>query len=193
MDKMLNENEAIDALSFHFKEIIKIIGEDPDREGLVKTPVRAAKAFYYATQGYRQNPAEIISQAIFDCDGSKLVVVKDIEFYSFCEHHILPFFGKISIGYIPGKKMVGLSKLARLVNVYCRRLQVQERLTTQVCTELMRDLDAKGVMVKCTAQHLCMKMRGVEKQDSLTTTLDYCGEFENNQSLRDEFLNALRD
>ena len=193
MDKMLNENEAIDALSFHFKEIIKIIGEDPDREGLVKTPVRAAKAFYYAKQGYRQNPAEIISQAIFDCDGSKLVVVKDIEFYSFCEHHILPFFGKISIGYIPGKKMVGLSKLARLVNVYCRRLQVQERLTTQVCTELMRDLDAKGVMVKCTAQHLCMKMRGVEKQDSLTTTLDYCGEFENNQSLRDEFLNALRD
>ena len=193
MDKMLNENEAIDALSFHFKEIIKIIGEDPDREGLVKTPVRAAKAFYYATQGYRQNPAEIISQAIFDCDGSKLVVVKDIEFYSFCEHHILPFFGKISIGYIPGKKMVGLSKLARLVNVYCRRLQVQERLTTQVCTELMRNLDAKGVMVKCTAQHLCMKMRGVEKQDSLTTTLDYCGEFENNQSLRDEFLNALRD
>ncbi|MBD5199766.1 MAG: GTP cyclohydrolase I FolE [Bacteroidales bacterium] len=193
MDKMLNENEAIDALSFHFKEIIKIIGEDPDREGLVKTPVRAAKAFYYATQGYRQNPAEIISQAIFDCDGSKLVVVKDIEFYSFCEHHILPFFGKISIGYIPGKKMVGLSKLARLVNVYCRRLQVQERLTTQVCTELMSDLDAKGVMVKCTAQHLCMKMRGVEKQDSLTTTLDYCGEFENNQSLRDEFLNALRD
>ena len=190
---MLNENEAIDALSFHFKEIIKIIGEDPDREGLVKTPVRAAKAFYYATQGYRQNPAEIISQAIFDCDGSKLVVVKDIEFYSFCEHHILPFFGKISIGYIPGKKMVGLSKLARLVNVYCRRLQVQERLTTQVCTELMSDLDAKGVMVKCTAQHLCMKMRGVEKQDSLTTTLDYCGEFENNQSLRDEFLNALRD
>lgn len=193
MDKMLNENEAIDALSFHFKEIIKIIGEDPDREGLLKTPVRAAKAFYYATQGYRQNPAEIVSQAIFDCDGSKLVVVKDIEFYSFCEHHILPFFGKISIGYIPGKKMVGLSKLARLVNVYCRRLQVQERLTTQVCTELMRDLDAKGVMVKCTAQHLCMKMRGVEKQDSLTTTLDYCGEFENNSSLRTDFLNALRD
>lgn len=193
MDKMLNENEAIESLSFHFKEIIKIIGEDPDREGLVKTPVRAAKAFYYATQGYRQNPAEIVSQAIFDCDGSKLVVVKDIEFYSFCEHHILPFFGKISIGYIPGKKMVGLSKLARLVNVYCRRLQVQERLTAQVCNELMRDLDAKGVMVKCTAQHLCMKMRGVEKQDSLTTTLDYCGEFENNPSLRSEFLNALRD
>ncbi|MDE5573801.1 MAG: GTP cyclohydrolase I FolE [Muribaculaceae bacterium] len=193
MDKMLNENDAIEALSFHLKEIIKIIGEDPDREGLLKTPVRAAKAFYYATQGYRQNPAEIVSQAIFDCDGSKLVVVKDIEFYSFCEHHILPFFGKISIGYIPGKKMVGLSKLARLVNVYCRRLQVQERLTTQVCTELMRDLDAKGVMVKCTAQHLCMKMRGVEKQDSLTTTLDYCGEFENNSSLRTDFLNALRD
>ncbi len=193
MDKMLNENEAIESLSFHFKEIIKIIGEDPDREGLVKTPVRAAKAFYYATQGYRQNPAEIVSQAIFDCDGSKLVVVKDIEFYSFCEHHILPFFGKISIGYIPGKKMVGLSKLARLVNVYCRRLQVQERLTAQVCNELMRDLDAKGVMVKCTAQHLCMKMRGVEKQDSMTTTLDYCGEFENNPSLRSEFLNALRD
>lgn len=192
-NNLLNEEEAIERLSFHFKEIIKIIGEDPDREGLVKTPRRAAKAFYYATQGYRQNPAEVLSQAVFDCDGSRLVVVKDIEFYSFCEHHILPFFGKISVGYIPGKKMVGLSKLARLVNAYCRRLQVQERLTTQVCNELFRDIDAKGVMVKCTAQHLCMKMRGVEKQDSSTTTLDYCGAFENDPALRAEFLNALND
>ena len=121
-----------------------------------------------------------------------MVIVKDIEFYSFCEHHILPFFGKISIGYIPDGKMVGLSKLARLVNVYARRLQVQERLTAQVCHELYDVLGCKGVMVKCNAEHLCMKMRGVEKQDSSTVTVDYCGLFETDYQLRAEFLEALR-
>ncbi len=188
----LSDEEKIELLASHFKEIIKIIGEDESREGLMKTPVRAAKAFYYACQGYRQNPAEVLQQAIFEHAGSRMIIVKDIEFYSFCEHHILPFFGKISIGYIPDGKMVGLSKLARLVNVYARRLQVQERLTSQVCHDLYRELGAKGVMVKCEAEHLCMKMRGVEKQDSSTTTTDYCGQFETDPALRAEFLEALR-
>lgn len=188
----LSDEEKIELLASHFKEIIKLIGEDESREGLLKTPRRAAKAFYFACQGYRQNPSETLQQAVFEHAGSKMVIVKDIEFYSFCEHHILPFFGKISIGYIPAGKMVGLSKLARLVNVYARRLQVQERLTAQVCHELYDVLGCKGVMVKCNAEHLCMKMRGVEKQDSSTTTVDYCGLFETDIQLRSEFFEALK-
>lgn len=189
----VDESEAIDRLAEHFKAIIEIIGEDPTREGLLKTPRRAAKAFYFACQGYRQKPDEVLRQAVFESAGSRLIVVKNIEFYSFCEHHILPFFGKISIGYVPDKKMVGLSKLARLVNVFARRLQVQERLTSQVCKEVFETLNARGVMVKCEAQHLCMKMRGVEKQNSSTTTLDYCGIFEEKPELRAEFLASLRE
>lgn len=185
------EQQVIDELASHFEAIIRLIGENPEREGLVKTPRRAAKALYFATQGYRQNPTEILQQAVFTHDGSRMVIVQDIEFYSFCEHHILPFFGKISVGYIPDGKMVGLSKVARIVNSYARRLQVQERFTSQVAKELFETLGAKGVMVKCKAQHLCMKMRGVEKQDSETTTVDYMGIFEKDPSLRDEFLNSL--
>lgn len=188
----LSEEETINSLAGHFREIMRLIGEDENREGLVKTPLRAAKAFYFACQGYRQNPSAVLEQAIFQERGSRMIIVRDIEFYSFCEHHILPFFGKISVGYIPDGKIVGLSKVARLVNVFARRLQVQERLTSEVCDELYRTLGAKGVMVKCTAEHLCMKMRGVEKQDSSTTTTDYRGVFADDPSLRAEFLEALR-
>ena len=182
----------INEIAEHIRRIITLLGEDPQREGLVKTPMRYAKALWYITQGYRQNPDKVINQAIFEYAGSKMIVVKDIEFYSMCEHHILPFFGTITIGYIPNNKMVGLSKLARLVNVYARRLQVQERLTSQICAKVAEMLDARGVIVHCNAHHLCMKMRGVEKQEATTTTLDYCGEFADDRQLRQEFLDAIR-
>jgi GTP cyclohydrolase I len=184
-------NERINQIASHVGEILKLIGEDPQREGLVKTPVRAAKALWYITSGYRMNPTEVMQQAIFEYAGSRMVIVKDIEFYSMCEHHILPFFGKISIGYIPNGNMIGLSKLARLVNVFARRLQVQERLTAQVCSEVFNTLKANGVIVVCNGEHLCMKMRGVEKQDASTTTTDYCGVFETDAMLRQEFFNSL--
>lgn len=185
-------NETIEQIAVHFEEILKLLGEDSSREGLIKTPIRAAKALYNSTKGYRADAVEIANQAIFEYAGSKMIIVKDIEFYSFCEHHILPFFGKISIGYIPNGKMIGLSKLARIVDVYAQRLQVQERLTAEVCQAVAKSLDAKGVIVACNAQHLCMKMRGVEKQESSTTTIDYIGEFENSVELRNEFFESLK-
>ncbi|MDE5811522.1 MAG: GTP cyclohydrolase I FolE [Muribaculaceae bacterium] len=186
------ENQTINKIAEHYAEIIKLIGEDLDREGLVKTPMRAAKALYYATSGYRSDEDAVVNEAVFTHDGSRMIIVKDIEFYSFCEHHILPFFGTISVGYIPDGKIIGLSKVARLVNIYARRLQVQERLTEQVCQTLMQRLNAKGVIVACNAQHLCMKMRGVEKQDSSTTTTAYSGVFESDRNLRSEFFEALK-
>ena len=191
MNHIKDTNETVEKIAFHFEEIIKLLGEDSSREGLKKTPIRAAKALYYATKGYRADAVEIANQAIFEHSGSRLIIVKDIEFYSFCEHHILPFFGKVSIGYIPNGKMIGLSKLARIVNVYAQRLQVQERLTAEVCRAVAQVLDAKGVIVTCNAQHLCMKMRGVEKQDSSTTTVEYMGEFEISPSLRKEVFASL--
>lgn len=184
----MTEEEKIQAIAGHYEAILKLIGEDPGREGLVKTPVRAAKALWFVTQGYRIDPSEIMRQAIFEFAGSRMIIVKDIEFYSLCEHHILPFFGKVSVGYIPDGNMIGLSKLARIVDAYARRLQVQERLTSQICREVFKTLPAKGVMVKIEASHLCMKMRGVEKQDSLTVTTDYAGLFTEDTQLRNEFL-----
>lgn len=192
MEIQYNDN-IINQLAAHFEEIIRLLGDDPSREGLVKTPMRAAKALYYATSGYRMNPSEVMRQAIFEYAGSRMVIVKDIEFYSFCEHHILPFFGRISVGYIPNGNMIGLSKLARVVDVFARRLQVQERLTSAVCKEVYDTLSAKGVIVTCTAQHLCMKMRGVEKQDSSTTTVDYLGVFESDADLRNQFFQSLKN
>lgn len=183
-----HDPELVDQLAYHYKEILRLLGEDPEREGLIKTPIRAAKAMLDATAGYRINPIETAQKAIFEHAGSRMVIVKDIEFYSLCEHHILPFFGRVSIGYIPKGKMIGLSKLARIVDNFARRLQVQERLTAQVCSLLNEALPNDGIMVACTAEHLCMKMRGVEKQDSATTTLDYSGRFENDSSLREEFM-----
>lgn len=192
MERKQYDEEKVAQIAAHYEAILRLIGEDPTREGLRKTPMRAAKAMWYATSGYRTNPSELVSQAIFDYNGSRMVIVKDIEFYSQCEHHIAPFFGHISVGYIPDGTMVGLSKVARVVDAYARRLQVQERLTAQVCREIFETLPAKGAIVSCTAQHLCMKMRGVEKQDSATTTVDYLGVFETNRELRQEFFDAIR-
>lgn len=184
--------QRISEIAGHYRELLRLIGEDPDREGLNKTPLRAAKALWFTTQGYRQSGDDIMNQAIFEYAGSRMIIVKDIEFYSTCEHHILPFFGRVAIGYLPDGNMIGLSKLARLVNVYARRLQVQERFTAQICEAVMRTLHARGVMVVANAQHLCMKMRGVEKQDSSTTTVDYAGEFAENPRLRREFFDSLK-
>ncbi len=191
MMKIEHDEKLITEIAWHYREILRLIGEDPEREGLLKTPERAAKALVDITQGYRQNPLEIARKAIFEHGGSKIVIVKDIEFYSMCEHHILPFFGKVTIGYIPKGKMIGLSKLARIVESFARRLQVQERLTAQVCNLLAEAMPTDGVIVACNAEHLCMKMRGVEKQDSSTTTFDYCGRFEKEPALREEFIRLL--
>lgn len=187
-----SEEKRVEAIASHYREILLLIGEDPEREGLVKTPMRAAKALVDITAGYRKDPGEIASQAIFEHAGSQIVIVKDIEFYSMCEHHILPFFGKIAVGYVPDGKMIGLSKLARIVDCYARRLQVQERLTSQVCRLLADTLPNHGVIVACEAGHLCMKMRGVEKQESSTVTFDYTGKFADDYSLRQEFLNLIK-
>lgn len=190
--KEIHDEKVIEEIASHYREILRLIGEDPEREGLIKTPMRAAKALYDITVGYRQDPLEIAKKAIFEHAGSRIVIVRDIEFYSMCEHHILPFFGKVSIGYIPKGKMIGLSKLARIVDNFARRLQVQERLTAQICSLISEALPNEGVIVTCTAEHLCMKMRGVEKQDSATTTLDYNGAFETDMNLRNEFLSLLK-
>ena len=191
-EAMPGDSERIEQMAAHIRALIELMGDDPTREGLVKTPVRAAKALLYATRGYRQNGGEVMRQAIFEYAGSQMVVVKDIEFYSMCEHHILPFFGRVSIGYLPDGKMIGLSKLARLVDVYAHRLQVQERLTAQVCEDVMKSLHACGAIVLCNGEHLCMKMRGVEKQHSSTTTVHYAGAFADELRLREEFYQALK-
>lgn len=184
-------DETIKEIAGHYEAIMRLLGEDVTREGLKKTPMRAAKAIVYATRGYRQDADKLINEAIFTHEGSRMVIVKDIEFYSLCEHHILPFFGKVSVGYIPNGKTIGLSKLARLVDLYARRLQVQERMTAQICKIVMEKLDAKGVIVVCKGEHLCMKMRGVEKQESATTTIETAGVFNGSTALYDEFFRAL--
>lgn len=189
--KEQHDPRLVEELAYHYREILRLVGEDPEREGLLKTPIRAAKAIIDITSGYRQDPAEIAKKAIFEHAGSQIVIVKDIEFYSMCEHHILPFFGKVSVGYIPKGKMIGLSKLARIVDNFARRLQVQERLTAEVCELIAEVLPNEGVIVACTGEHLCMKMRGVEKQDSSTTTFHYTGRFASDASLRAEFLTLL--
>lgn len=192
LDSSDSSQIIIDRLAEHYRAIIELIGEDPDREGLLKTPMRAAKAMYYLTKGYRQTEQEVIGDAIFRCEGSGMVVVRDIEFYSLCEHHILPFFGKISVGYMPDKNILGISKIARMVDLYARRFQVQERLTSQICDAIMNATGAKGAMVSCSGEHLCMKMRGVEKQHSFTTTIEKRGVFLTDANLREEFFQAIR-
>ena len=184
-------DKPVAEIAAHFKAIIELLGEDPQREGLVRTPERAAKALLENTCGYDQDPRAIIRAAMFEHPGSELVIVRDIEFYSLCEHHILPFFGKVSIGYLPDGKIVGLSKLARVDNSFARRLQVQERLTAEVCDLLSDELSGRGVIVHCRAQHLCMKMRGVENQSAETVTLHYSGAFANDAALRSQFLTLL--
>ena len=183
-----DKENIISEISGHYREILKLIGENPDREGLLKTPERAAKALYAITEGYDQSAKEIASKAIFEHDGSGMVIVKDIEFYSMCEHHVLPFFGKVCVGYLPKGKILGLSKLARIVDVYAKRLQVQERMTAQICREISELIPNDGVIVACEGAHLCMKMRGVEKQDSMTVTFESSGKFIENPELRKEFI-----
>lgn len=190
-DKFYKEHkEQIDSIAEHYEAILRLLGEDVSREGLRRTPFRAAKALVETTQGYEQCPEALVQSAMFDYDGKSMVVVKDIEFYSLCEHHILPFYGKVSIGYIPDGKIVGLSKVARVVDALAKRLQVQERLTSELCEVLSRTLKCKGVIVLCEAGHLCMKMRGVEKQESTTVSMEYNGIFAE-RDLREEFLNML--
>ena len=190
--KRLSDSERIERIADHYKSIIELLGEDPSREGLLKTPMRAAKAMWYITSGYRSEANTTLSQALFEHEGSKVVMVRDIEFYSMCEHHILPFFGHISIAYVPGGKIVGLSKLARTVDICARKLQVQERLPGEVAKGVADTLGAKGVLVICEAEHLCMKMRGVEKQLSLTETIEYTGIFEEDGELRRDTIQALK-
>lgn len=182
---------VVEQIAEHYKSILTLIGEDPERDGLKKTPMRAAKALSFLTSGYRKDPKKVVNSAIFEYSGSKMVIVKGIEFYSLCEHHILPFYGEISIGYVPGDGMVGLSKVARIVDVFARRLQVQERLTREVCDVLYKELGAKGVIVYCEADHMCMKMRGVEKENSSTATIEYCGVFDD-AAMRQEFFSLLQ-
>lgn len=184
-------DETISKIAEHYKEIIRLIGEDPDREGLVETPERAAKALMYVTRGYRQNVSEVIHGAMFQAPSHDMIVVRDIEFYSLCEHHILPFFGSVSVGYIPGDRIVGLSKIARIVDMFARRLQVQERFASELCHTLYDELGAEGVIVHCRAHHLCMQMRGVQKQSSTTVTTSTCGVFVLNQELRNQFVASI--
>ena len=182
--------EVLDALADQYKDVIKNIGEDPEREGLLKTPERAAKAMQFLTHGYDLNPAEILKSAMFKEEYKQMVLVKDIEVYSLCEHHMLPFFGKAHIAYIPNGWITGLSKMARVVDVYARRLQVQERLTVEIMNAIRETLNPLGVAVVIEAKHLCMMMRGVQKQNSVTTTSAFDGEFQKN-STRSEFLKLI--
>lgn len=182
--------ERTEKLSYHCNEIIKLLGENPEREGLLKTPIRVAKAMQYMTQGYRQNPEEILKSALFKEDYRQMVIVKDIEIYSLCEHHLLPFVGRAHVAYIPNGYVTGLSKIARVVDTYARRLQVQERLTQQIKDCIENTLHPLGVAVVIEAQHMCMMMRGVQKQNSVTTTSDFSGAFEK-LATREEFIRLI--
>lgn len=171
-----------------FADIIKSVGEDPNRDGLRDTPKRAAKAFKFLTEGYHRSIDEVVNNALFDSDCNEMVVVSDIELYSLCEHHLLPFIGKCHVAYIPSGKVLGLSKVARIVDLYARRLQIQEQLTTQIAQTVQEVTRAAGVGVIIEAKHMCMMMRGVEKQNSVMRTSAMLGEFQNNQASRQEFL-----
>ncbi len=184
------DEEATSGLMKSYHEVLTSLGEDPDREGLIKTPERVAKAMQFLTQGYAQDAQAIINSAKFKEDVSEMVIVKDIELFSMCEHHMLPFFGKAHIAYIPNGYITGLSKLARVVDVYSRRLQVQERLTTQILQAIKESLNPIGIAVVIEAKHLCMMMRGVQKQNSITTTSAFDGEFLKNTT-RSEFLKLI--
>jgi GTP cyclohydrolase IA len=184
-------DDSMEAMMKANREILVQLGEDPEREGLQKTPERVAKAMQYLTHGYKMDAVKILNSARFKEDVSEMILVKDIELYSMCEHHMLPFFGKAHIAYIPNGYITGLSKLARVVDVFSRRLQVQERLTTQILQAVKEALNPQGVAVVIEAKHLCMMMRGVQKQNSVTTTSAFDGEFLNNHVTRNEFLKLI--
>lgn len=186
----MNQEELLSQMAANVSQMLDLIGEDKDREGLVKTPIRVAKSLQFLTQGYQLDPAEIIRSAMFREDYRQMVIVKDIDFYSMCEHHMLPFFGKVHVAYIPNKYIVGLSKIPRVVEVFARRLQVQERLTTQIKDCINDTLHPLGVMVVVEASHLCMQMRGVQKMNATTTTSDFTGAFTDIKT-REEFLNLI--
>lgn len=182
--------DTMATIASQMEAIIAALGEDPQREGLLKTPMRSAKALHFLTQGYQQDAHQILRSALFSESYSEMVVVKDIELYSLCEHHLLPFFGKAHVAYIPNGKVVGLSKIPRVVDVYSRRLQVQERLTHQILDAINETMQPLGVAVVIEARHFCMMMRGVQKQNSSTTTSAFCGEFEKLQT-RNEFIQLI--
>ena len=187
---MSMNNQQLTNIEQRVRELLTLIGEDPQREGLLKTPLRVAKAMADLTRGYDEDPIEILNQAKFKEDYSQMVIVKDINFYSLCEHHMLPFYGKAHVAYIPNGYITGLSKIARVVDCYSHRLQVQERMTLQIREAIQQALKPLGVMVVVEAQHMCMQMRGVEKQGSITTTSDFTGAF-NQAKTRDEFLKLI--
>ena len=183
-------NEHLEELQSHYHRILELLGENPEREGLVQTPERVAKAMQKLTCGYTMDPAAVLNSAKFREDYNQMVIVKDINFYSLCEHHMLPFYGKAHVAYIPNGYITGLSKIARVVDIFAHRLQVQERMTMQIKECIQEALQPKGVMVVIEAKHLCMQMRGVEKENSITTTSDFCGAF-NQAKTREEFLTLI--
>ncbi len=187
----LPEKDRNPDLEGHVHAILGEIGEDPGREGLLKTPYRVAKAYRFLTQGYEMDIEAVLNAAVFEENYNEMVIVKDIDFYSLCEHHMLPFFGRCHIAYIPNGKIVGLSKMPRIVEVFARRLQVQERMTQQIAEALQAALDPLGVGVVCEGKHMCMMMRGVQKQNSVATTSEMLGAFESNSKTREEFLRLI--
>lgn len=191
-EKLIYDDKVTEKLSAVYKEVLGEIGEDPNREGLLKTPERVAKALQYLTKGYDEDPEEILKGALFNEEYSEMVIVKDIEVYSMCEHHMLPFFGKAHVAYIPDGKIVGLSKIPRVVDAFARRLQVQERLTIEIRDCIEKTLSPKGVAVVMECNHMCMQMRGVQKQNSSTTSSAFTGDFLNNDSTRKEFINLVQ-
>ena len=183
--------EGLDELAEHYKSVIELLGEDPEREGLQKTPMRVAKAMQILTRGYSQDPHKVLTDALFEEKYNQMVIVKDIDFFSLCEHHILPFYGKVHVAYIPNGYITGLSKIARVVDIFSHRLQVQERMTQQIKDCIDETLHPLGVMVVVEAKHMCMQMRGVEKQNAITTTTDFTGAF-NQAKTREEFMNLIQ-
>jgi len=184
--------EGLDELASHYKQILMLLGEDTEREGLVKTPMRVAKAMQVLTRGYEMDAHKVLTDALFKEDYSQMVIVKDIDFFSLCEHHMLPFYGKAHVAYIPNGYITGLSKIARVVDIYAHRLQVQERMTQQIKDCIQETLKPLGVMVVIEAKHMCMQMRGIEKQNSITTTSDFSGAF-NQAKTRQEFMNLIHN
>ncbi len=182
--------EGLDDLASHYKSIIELLGEDPSREGLEKTPMRVAKAMQILTRGYKQDAHKVLLDALFEEKYNQMVIVKDIDFFSLCEHHMIPFYGKVHVAYIPNGYITGLSKIARVVDIYSHRLQVQERMTLQIKDCIQETLKPLGVMVVVEAKHMCMQMRGVEKQNAITTTSDFSGAFKQAKT-REEFMNLL--
>ena len=183
--------DGLEQLASHYKDILQLLGEDPQREGLEKTPMRVAKAMQVLTRGYYMDARKVLTDALFKEDYSQMVIVKDIDFFSLCEHHMLPFYGKVHVAYIPNGYITGLSKIARVVDIFSHRLQVQERMTLQIKQCIEETLQPLGVMVVVEAKHMCMQMRGVEKQNSITTTSDFSGAF-NQAKTREEFMKLLR-